>query len=74
MAKNDKVVDLVPQKEKVQDIQVWFNDALRPMIIRDILGYQVGSHWVAISEKDGTTQVYKYENVHHLVHKNVEKE
>jgi hypothetical protein len=74
MAKNDKVVDLVPQKEKIQNIDVYFKDSPIPLQIIDILGYQVGSHWVAVSLKDGTTLVYKYDDIHHLVHKNVDKE
>ena len=83
MAKNDKkIVALAPQQAEEQGpataqnvtinmVDEDYNDVA--LEFKDIIGHQVGQHWVAVLEKN-TTHVFPAHRIHKITVQTVNKE
>lgn len=70
----ENVKELKPVEQGSYNIYIYFNDGEFEDFV-DILGYQIGATWIAISLKDGTTFAFPTTTVKSIKHyPNITKE
>jgi hypothetical protein len=66
----NKVIDIKEGKKEETgnfSLDIWFDEGVLKTFI-DIIGYQINTHWVAVSTKEGKTFAYPAANIAELIH------
>lgn len=70
---NDKVVGIgtgkpVQQGEAIQNVEVYFKHEGLMESFPDVLGYQIGGGAFGVTDKNGKTTIYNWDEISSVVH------